>query len=238
MESGLAFSRRGASSDRHWRGTARRGRAPIRQIVQFETRVAGCGKSRDRTHCRNDRGYSEAPADLAVKQAGKIKGTESFRPARQRRAEVRADWQLARTRVKLSQLVRSIEFIPLEKRAAHHSLDLAHGTRTGCGPKETRAGGIRPDSQRPATRWRCRNEAHASAHSQRRSGSRTGQEGTDRGEPAPGGVHRQALHEPRAAIPRSDSGRQHRPDASRGEIRVAARIQILDVCDLVDSPVG
>ena len=42
------------------------------------------------------------------------------------------------------------------------------------------------------------------------------QEGADRGQPAAGGEHRQALYQPRPAIPGSDPGRQHRPDEGGG----------------------
>ena len=72
--------------------------------------------------------------------------------------------------------------------------------------------------------------------SSRRSGSRTGQERTDRSQPSPGGFHREEIHQPRLAVPRSDSGRQHRPDEGRGQIRMAPRLQVFHLCDLVDSP--
>ena len=38
------------------------------------------------------------------------------------------------------------------------------------------------------------------------------------------------------AVPRLDSGGQHRPDEGRRQIRVSPRLQILDLCDVVDSP--
>jgi len=44
---------------------------------------------------------------------------------------------------------------------------------------------------------------------------------------AAGDLHRQEIHEPRAAIPRSHSGRQYRPDEGRGQVRVSARLQVL-----------
>ena len=43
-------------------------------------------------------------------------------------------------------------------------------------------------------------------------------------------------HEPRSAVPRPDSGGQHRPDEGRRQVRVPARLQVLDVCDVVDPP--
>jgi RNA polymerase primary sigma factor len=53
--------------------------------------------------------------------------------------------------------------------------------------------------------------------------------------PAPGRVDRQEIHEPRPPVPGPDSGRQHRPDEGGGQVRVSARLQVLDLCHLVDS---
>ena len=64
-------------------------------------------------------------------------------------------------------------------------------------------------------------------------GSRERQEGADRGQPAPGGVDRQALHQSRPAVPGSDSGRQHRPDEGGGQVRIPPRLQILDLRHVV-----
>ena len=55
----------------------------------------------------------------------------------------------------------------------------------------------------------------------------------DRGQPAAGGEHRQALHQSRPAVSGPDPGRQYRPDAGGGQVRVPPRIQILDLCHLV-----
>ena len=57
-----------------------------------------------------------------------------------------------------------------------------------------------------------------------------------RGQPAPGGLDRQEVHEPRPAVPGPDPGGQHRPDEGGGEVRVAARLQVLDLRHLVDPP--
>ena len=59
------------------------------------------------------------------------------------------------------------------------------------------------------------------------------QEGADRGQPAPGGQHRQALYQSRPAVPGSDPGRQHRPDEGGGQVRIPARLQVLDLRHLV-----
>ncbi len=48
-----------------------------------------------------------------------------------------------------------------------------------------------------------------------RTGGQQGQEGNDRGQFAPGHFDRQKIHKSRFAIPRSDPGRQYRPDEGR-----------------------
>ena len=62
------------------------------------------------------------------------------------------------------------------------------------------------------------------------------QERAGRGQPAPRGLDREEVHEPRAAVPRPDPGGQHRPDEGRGQVRVPARLQVLDLRHLVDPP--
>ena len=47
----------------------------------------------------------------------------------------------------------------------------------------------------------------------------------------------EALHQSRARISRPDPGREHRPDARGRQIRVSARLQILHLCNMVDSPI-
>ena len=44
------------------------------------------------------------------------------------------------------------------------------------------------------------------------------------------------IHEPRPAVPGPDPGRQHRPDEGRGQVRLPARLQVLNLRDLVDPP--
>jgi hypothetical protein len=48
--------------------------------------------------------------------------------------------------------------------------------------------------------------------SEGRARSASGQEGNGRGQPAPGDLDRQEVHQPRPAVPGPDPGRQHRPD--------------------------
>ena len=62
------------------------------------------------------------------------------------------------------------------------------------------------------------------------------QEGDGRGQPAPGDLDRQEVHQPRPAVPGSDPGRQHRPDEGGRQVRIPPRLQVLDLCDLVDPP--
>ena len=64
-----------------------------------------------------------------------------------------------------------------------------------------------------------------------------GEEGDGGGEPAPRHLDRQEVHQPRPAVPRPDPGRQHRPDEGGRQVRVPPRLQVLDLCDVVD-PAG
>ena len=63
-----------------------------------------------------------------------------------------------------------------------------------------------------------------------------GQEGDGRGQPAPRDLDRQEIHQPRPAVPGPDPGGQHRPDEGRRQVRVPARLQVLDLRHLVDPP--
>ena len=65
-----------------------------------------------------------------------------------------------------------------------------------------------------------------------RSGDR--QEGNGRGQPAPRHLDRQEIHQSRPAVPRSDPGRQYRPDEGGRQVRVPPRLQVLDLRDMVD----
>ena len=48
-------------------------------------------------------------------------------------------------------------------------------------------------------------------------------------------LRREEAHRPRAPPRGPDSRRQHRPHASGGQVRLQTRLQVLDVCDVVDS---
>ena len=71
----------------------------------------------------------------------------------------------------------------------------------------------------------------------RRAHGGAGQGRAGRGQPAPGRLDRQEVHEPRPAVPGPDPGRQHRPDEGGRQVRVQARLQVLDLRDVVD-PAG
>ena len=110
---------------------------------------------------------------------------------------------------------------------------------------ESAAPGARRPGAAAAARRRARAERRgggrpcarrSSASSVAERAVRAGQEGADRSQPAPGGEHRQEVHQPRPAAARPDPGRQHRPDARGRQVRVPARLQVLDLRHLVDSP--
>ncbi len=65
---------------------------------------------------------------------------------------------------------------------------------------------------------------------------RSGQAAALRRQPAAGGLHRQALPQPRPELPGPHPGRQHRADAGGRQVRVGPRLQVLDLRHLVDPP--
>ena len=65
---------------------------------------------------------------------------------------------------------------------------------------------------------------------------RAGEEGAGRSQPPARRLDREEVHQPRAAVPRPDSGRQHRPDEGGRQVRVPPRLQVLDLRDVVDPP--
>ena len=58
----------------------------------------------------------------------------------------------------------------------------------------------------------------------------------DRGQPAPGGLDRQALRGSRHAVPRPDPGGQPRPDPRGREVRLRQGLQVLHLRHVVDPP--
>ncbi len=98
--------------------------------------------------------------------------------------------------------------------------------------------------QAPARHARGPGQPRSGARSTRRSSAiragggrrRAGQGEPHRGEPAPRGVDREALPQPRAAPARPRAGGQPRPDARGRQVRVQARLQVQHVRELVDPP--
>ena len=64
----------------------------------------------------------------------------------------------------------------------------------------------------------------------------SGQNPHGRSQPAPGGLHRQEIRQSGPVLSRSDSGRQSRAAQRGREIRISARLQVLHLCGVVDSP--
>ena len=60
----------------------------------------------------------------------------------------------------------------------------------------------------------------------------------DQLEPPPRRLDREEVPGPRALAARPDPGGDHRADPRRREVRLAPRLQVLDLCDLVDPPGG
>ena len=84
--------------------------------------------------------------------------------------------------------------------------------------------------------WRLPQDRAHGAKGRARSASGQGEDGG--GEPPPRHLDRQEIYQPRPAIPRSDPGRQHRPDEGGRQVRVSARLQVFDLRHLVDSAGG
>ena len=78
---------------------------------------------------------------------------------------------------------------------------------------------------------------HCQHGPERRARGAHRQEGDGRGEPAPGDLDRQKVHEPRPSVSGSHPGRQHRPDEGGRQVRVPPRVQVFDLCHLVDQAI-
>ena len=103
------------------------------------------------------------------------------------------------------------------------------------GPDRRRAGSDHRH-RKGAARDAARHQGNQPRDGRRRSQGPPRQEGNGRGQPAPGDLDRQEVHQPRPAVPRPDPGRQHRPDEGGRQVRIPPRLQVLDVCDVVDPP--
>ena len=180
--------------------------------------------------------------DTAAKQASQLERA----PKSKKRAYLRARYQLARTRIEMSLLVRSIEFHAAARKRMidriRHTVERLHTLEREAERFERRAETARGDvatEVRQELRSRRTelkenrgiergqpdgSETRSRRNPARRSRCRAGEEGTDRGQPAPGGFHRQKIHLSRPAVSRFDSGRQYRADEGGGEIRMAPRL--------------
>ena len=175
------------------------------------------------------------------------------------RSFVKGKWRLARLRIRMSLSIRRIDFAEAFKRR------LVRARARGRRPHPRRRGPHRAArAQAPARRERRLpqagppddpgpeadagpdpggvrrpprgDQALARHRHHGRGAGRAGQERAGRGQPAAGGLDRQEVHEPRAAVPGPDPGGQHRPDEGGRQVRVPARLQVLDLRDVVDPP--
>ena len=233
----------------------RKGARSIKEIVQFDDEELTEEKIANKT--KQTLKHIDKIAklyELALKQAVKLDNTAKSK----KRPYIRAKWAVARTRIEISLEIRGIDFNPFEKKRLVDKIrgtverlqslereagrlerraDVSKGDNALEARRElrTRRSGIERHRRRQRGRP-DRAEAHPHHYSTRRSRSRASQERIDRGQPSSRRFHRQEIHQSRLAIPGSDSGRQHRPDEGCGQVRVAPRLQVLHLCDLVDSP--
>jgi hypothetical protein len=123
-------------------------------------------------------------------------------------------WELGRLVIRTSRLMRAVK---IQSPVVRHLIERIRTAVDELKPLErevtriqatTTGGGFRGIGRRTAP--------HARNHHPVAPGGRGGQARTDRSQPPAGGEHRQAVHQPRSAIPRPDPGRQHRPDEGRG----------------------
>ncbi len=115
----------------------RKGTRSIKEIVQFDDEELTEEKIESKTLRIIDK--IEKLYQVALKQAAKLERT----PKSKKRAYLRARWQLARTRVQMSQLVRSIDFNPMEKKRLidkiRHTVERLHSLECEVGRLERRA---------------------------------------------------------------------------------------------------
>ena len=102
------------------------------------------------------------------------------------------------------------------------------------GDQGTAAAHDRPAGARGAAAGRPAQDQQADGG--RRKARPPRQARNDGGQPAPGDLDREEVHQPRPAIPRPDPGRQYRPAEGGGQVRIPPRLQVLDLRDLVDPP--
>src|SRR5712672_2183540 len=102
------------------------------------------------------------------------------------------------------------------------------GPHQGAAPRDPVAG--RADGPRDR-----RIQKNRARRAEGRSRGAPGQEGNGRGQFASRDLDRQEVHQPRPAVPGFDPGGQHWSHEGGRQVRVSPRLQVLDLCDVVDS---
>ncbi len=125
----------------------RKGTRSIKEIVQFDDEELTEEKIENKTRqTLRIIDKIEKLYEAALKQAVKLEHT----PKSKKRAYLRARYQLARTRVEMSGLVRSIDFNPLEKKRLidkmRHTVERLHALEREAGRLERRADVARGDT--------------------------------------------------------------------------------------------
>jgi RNA polymerase primary sigma factor len=129
----------------------RRGARPIKEIIQFDEEELTVDKIEEKTR-QTLRVIEkiEKLHDLTAKQYAKLQSIEASNKNAMRRARFR----LARTRIEMSHLVRSIEFKEREKKRLidilRHAAERLHSLEREAARLERRANGARPESAQEA----------------------------------------------------------------------------------------
>ncbi len=125
----------------------RKGARSIKAIVQFDGKELTEEKIENQTrHTLRIIDKIEKLYDVALKQAARLERM----PRSKKRVYLRARYQLARTRIEMSLLVRSIDFTPLEKKRLidkmRHMVERLHLLEREAGRLERRADAARGDT--------------------------------------------------------------------------------------------
>ena len=191
--------------------------APLLEVEELRTLVAE----------GRERGYLTFEEIAALPRGGRGDQGAGARPARppgrERRGRRLADGQAAAVRPTASRQP------PTAQPAARQEAGDRPHRRA-----QPRLAAAVPALDRPrGPAHRRRGGLAGQAHRARRHGR---QAADGRGQPAPGRVDRQGLPGPRALVPRPDPGGLARPDPRGREVRLPARLQVLDLRHLVDPP--
>ena len=133
--------------------------------------------------------------------------------------------------------LREIRTSPLRQRAVGQEAAVSAPKRSRtCRESSRRRRRRSRRSRRRLKLTRGRPARHRARDPRRRAHGRARQGRARRGQPPPRRLDREEVHEPRPAVPRPDPGGQHRPHEGGRQVRVQARLQVLDVRDVVDPP--